>query len=86
MKSILLFVAIAYAQDAPPAELPIKAVKPAEPEAATPQEKLSFFEFDNAKMLYNNDFGAYRDMRESQALGLPDNNCKLAESDNFYGA
>lgn len=93
MKSIfntILFAAVVsaqpagLAQEAPPPELPIK--KPAEPAAPTAQDKLSFFEFDNAKMLYNNDFAAYRDMRENQALGLPDNNCKLAESDNFYGA
>ena len=100
MKSVILFIAAVTAQEAPeqlknPAKIPgelagdiaaATPAKPAEPLSTLAQEKLAFFEFDNAKMLYNNDFDKYRDMREEQALGMPDNNCKLAESDNFYGA
>ena len=41
---------------------------------------LSFFNFDNAKMIWNKDWEGYRDARSD------DNNCRLPESDNWYGA
>ena len=97
MKSILLLVAAVSAQEQlkNAAKLPgelsgdiaaATPAKPVEPISEEAQKALAFFEFDNAKMLYKDNFEAYRDMREDQAQGLPDNNCKLAESDNFYGA
>ena len=99
MKSIFNIILLAAAVSAEGPETPAKIpgelaqdiaaatpAAPAEPASTDAQEKLAMFEFDNAKMLYKDDFEAYRKMREEQALGLPDNNCKLAESDNFYGA
>ena len=50
------------------------------------QDKLHIFEFDNAKMLWNNNFAAYRDYRDAQDPNGDSNNCRLAESDNFLGA
>ena len=47
----------------------------------TTDDKLHFFEFDNAKMLWHNDWEAYRDAREAV-----EHDCKLAESDNYLGA
>ena len=47
----------------------------------TLDDKLHFFDFDNAKMLWNNDWEAYRENREAV-----EHNCRLAESDNFLGA
>ena len=41
---------------------------------------ISFFDFDNAKMIWNKDWEAYRNARSD------DNNCKLPESDNWLGA
>ena len=46
-------------------------------------DKLHFFDFDNAKMIWNNNWSAYRDARDPDGDG---NNCRLAESDNFLGA
>ena len=51
----------------------------------TNDEKLHMFEFDNAKMLWNNNFEEYRKARESRGDQF-DNDCKLAESDNYFGA
>ena len=48
--------------------------------------KLNFFEFNNAKMLWKDDFAAYQTAREEADIGGEGNNCRLAESDNFYGA
>ena len=47
----------------------------------TSDDKLHFFEFDNAKMLWNNDWEAYRTVREAT-----EHDCRLAESDNYLGA
>ena len=47
----------------------------------TRDEKLHFFDFDNAKMLWNNDWEAYRAAREET-----EHDCRLAETDNFLGA
>merc|ERR1719329_1334188 len=47
----------------------------------TRDEKLHFFDFDNAKMLWNNDWEAYRTAREET-----EHDCRLAETDNFLGA
>ena len=44
---------------------------------------VNFFDFDNAKMLWKNDWEYYRDVHGNDADG---NNCRLAESDNFLGA
>ena len=49
-------------------------------QAQSNEDKLHFFEFDNAKMLWKNDWEAYRDARGDF------NDCKLAESDNYLGA
>ena len=46
----------------------------------TGQDKLHFFDFDNAKMLYKGDWAAYKASRPH------DNDCSLAESDNWKGA
>ena len=46
-------------------------------------DKLHFFNFDNAKMIWNNNWAAYRDARDPDGDA---NNCRLAESDNFLGA
>uniref|UniRef100_A0A7S3FTH7 Uncharacterized protein n=1 Tax=Strombidium rassoulzadegani TaxID=1082188 RepID=A0A7S3FTH7_9SPIT len=43
-------------------------------------DKLHFFDFDNAKMIWRNDWEFYRNTRGDS------NDCKLAESDNFLGA
>ena len=49
----------------------------------TNDEKLHMFDFDNAKMLWKNDWEYYRSVHGSDT---DDNNCRLAESDNFLGA
>merc|ERR1712110_339242 len=46
----------------------------------TGQDKLHFFDFDNAKMLYKGDWAAYKASRPH------DNDCSLAESDNWKDA
>ena len=43
-------------------------------------DKLHFFDFDNAKMLYKGDWAAYKKSRPH------DNDCSIAESDNWKGA
>jgi hypothetical protein len=43
-------------------------------------DKLHFFDFDNAKMLYKGDWAAYKRSRPH------DNDCSIAESDNWKGA
>ena len=43
-------------------------------------DKLHFFDFDNAKMLYIGDWAAYKRSRPH------DNDCSIAESDNWKGA
>ena len=68
---------------APAADLPEaepKAAPAAEPES---KDKIHFFIFDNKKMLWNNDFELYR--KEHGGDG-DENNCRLAESDNWLGA
>ena len=47
----------------------------------TQDDKLHFFDFDNAKMLWKGDWDAYRWAREST-----EHDCKLAETDNWLGA
>ena len=47
----------------------------------TSDDKLHFFDFDNAKMLWNNDWEHYRDVRQAT-----EHDCRLAESDNYLGA
>ena len=42
--------------------------------------KLHFFDFDNAKMLHKGDWAAYKATRPH------DNDCSIAESDNWKGA
>merc|ERR1711935_321579 len=44
------------------------------------EDKLHFFDFDNAKMLYKGDWNAYKKSRPH------DNDCSIAESDNWKGA
>ena len=44
------------------------------------EDKLHFFDFDNAKMLYKGDWSAYKKSRPH------DNDCSIAESDNWKGA
>merc|ERR1719276_742624 len=41
------------------------------------EDKLHFFDFDNAKMLYKGDWAAYKKTRPH------DNDCSIAESDNW---
>ena len=48
---------------------------------ASNDDKLHFFEFDNAKMIWKNDWDFYRNSRDHG-----EHDCKLAESDNFLGA
>ena len=43
-------------------------------------KKLHFFDFDNAKMLYKGDWTLYKKSRPH------DNDCSIAESDNWKGA
>ena len=43
-------------------------------------DKLHFFDFDNSKMLYKGDWAAYKKSRPH------DNDCSIAESDNWKGA
>ena len=43
-------------------------------------DKLHFFDFDNAKMLYKGDWASYKRSRPH------DNDCSIAESDNWKGA
>lgn len=50
------------------------------------QDKLHIFDFDNAKMLWKNDWAYYREYREAQDADGDGNNCRLAESDNYLGA
>jgi hypothetical protein len=71
---------------APSATEAAEAVSPATNKEVAAEVNVHFFDFDNAKMLYKDNFEQYRADREAQAQGLPDNNCKLAESDNYYGA
>ena len=93
-------VALATPAELPPGAVPAAAAAAA-PAAATasvdtasnkdvaalfPKHPEAFFDLENAAALYNNNFEQYRADRESQALGMPDNNCKLAETDNYYGA
>ena len=54
------------------------AVQPTE--VADSEDKLHFFDFDNAKMLYKGDWAAYKKSRPH------DNDCSIAESDNWKGA
>ena len=44
------------------------------------EDKLHFFDFDNAKMLYKGDWASYKKSRPH------DNDCSIAESDNWKGA
>ena len=44
--------------------------------SATADDKLHFFDFDNAKMLYKGDWASYKKSRPH------DNDCSIAESDN----
>ena len=44
------------------------------------EDKLHFFDFDNAKMLYKGDWNSYKKSRPH------DNDCAIAESDNWKGA
>ena len=55
-------------------------------ELGSAQDDLHFFDFDNAKMLWKNDFAAYQAAREEADIGGEGNNCRLAESDNYLGA
>merc|ERR1712149_137551 len=48
--------------------------------AGSDDDKLHFFDFDNAKMLYKGDWAAYKKSRPH------DNDCSIAESDNWKGA
>ena len=48
--------------------------------SATADDKLHFFDFDNAKMLYKGDWASYKKSRPH------DNDCSIAESDNWKGA
>ncbi len=48
--------------------------------ATKDDDKLHFFDFDNAKMLYKGDWAAYKRSRPH------DNDCSIAESDNWKGA
>jgi hypothetical protein len=92
MKSIfnILFIAVVSA------EVPAELAKAAAAEgpasnkevagAVPPASNVHFFDFDNASMLYHNNFEQYRVDREAQAQGDPSNNCHLAESDNYLGA
>ena len=66
----------AYARQAPVANAtaPVFAMIP------DGQDKLHFFDFDNAKMLYKGDWNAYKATRPH------DNDCSIAESDNWKGA
>merc|ERR1712072_107631 len=43
-------------------------------------DKLHFFDFDNAKMLYKGDWAAYKKTRPH------DQDCSIPESDNWKGA
>ena len=43
-------------------------------------DKLHFFDFDIAKMLYKGDWASYKRSRPH------DNDCSIAESDNWKGA
>ena len=43
-------------------------------------DKLHFFNFDNSKMLYKGDWAEYKKTRPH------DNDCSIAESDNWKGA
>merc|ERR1712161_93913 len=50
------------------------------PTAEAQSDKLRFFDFDNAKMLYKGDWAAYKKSRPH------DNDCSIAETDNWKGA
>jgi hypothetical protein len=69
------------AAPAAPAEVDAGAEASAEP--IKNEDKLHFFNFDNAKMLWSNDWELYR--KEHGGDG-EENNCRLAESDNWLGA
>lgn len=69
MKLITLLVAAVAAGDADP-----------KPEVAV--SELKFFDFNNAKMLWHENWEEYRNARDDG----DGNNCRLAESDNYYGA
>ena len=43
---------------------------------------LHFFDFNNANMIWKKDWEGYRNARDDG----DGNNCRLAESDNWYGA
>ena len=49
-------------------------------ETQAADDKLHFFDFDNAKMLYKGDWNLYKKSRPH------DNDCSIAESDNWKGA
>jgi len=59
---------------------PAKAAAAPLPKLAVDGKDLSFFDFDNAKMIWKGDWNMYRESREMM------NTCKLAESDNWKGA
>jgi len=67
MKSIALFALIATTS----------ALRTAEDDGS-----LHFFDFNNANLVWKNDWEAYRNIRDDG----DSNNCRLAESDNWYGA
>tara|TARA_B110000503_G_C6918408_1_gene317674 strand:+ start:67 stop:387 length:321 start_codon:yes stop_codon:yes gene_type:complete len=74
------------ASDAPKAgkeEKKTDAAPEAEEASNAGGNKLNFFIFDNAKMLYKNDWELYRNTHGS---GGELENCRLAESDNWLGA
>ena len=60
-----------------------EAAPEAEEEVTTKENGLHFFTFDNAKMLYKNDWELYRN---GHGNGGEMENCRLAESDNWLGA
>ena len=76
----------AVAKATAPVVAPVKAAPaiPAKGTATTGKQAdnggLHFFEFDNAKMIWKNNWDGYRNERENM------NTCKLAESDNWKGA
>ena len=44
---------------------------------------LHFFDFNNANLVWKQDWEVYRSNRDPTG---DENNCRLAESDNWYGA
>ena len=67
MKTFALFALVAATQ----------AVKTSEDDGS-----LHFFDFNNAKMIWKEDWEFYRSQRDDG----DGNNCRLAESDNWLGA